>query len=107
MTDKPEVRPFVEVVPSKVGDVSAIGSAHAPFLYFEDAPAFGHLNGIISVTLTAARLFQGEGQTVLTDHVVTAHLRMNIPAARALRHALDGALLLAAPTPASDEAKVN
>ena len=45
----------VESIPSQQGGISAIGSAAAPFLYFENAPAFGTMNGIIKVTLTATR----------------------------------------------------
>ena len=37
------------------------------------------------------------GQTVSTDRVIVAHLRMNIPAALALKAAIEGALLLATP----------
>lgn len=65
MADDPNPKPPVEVIPSVQGGISAIGSAHAPFLYFEDASAFGVLN----------------------------------PAANALKAAIDGALLLAAPGP--------
>jgi len=78
--------------------VSEIGSAHAPFLYFEDASAFGHINGIIRVTLEATRLYPEAGEHgAKIERVVVGHLRMNIPAARSLRAALDGALFLAAP----------
>lgn len=92
--------PPVEIIPSLQGSLSALGSADAPFLYFENAPAFGTLNGILKVTLTATRdMVQPSGQ-ICSDHVVVAHLRMNAHAARALKAALDGALLLASP-PAS------
>jgi hypothetical protein len=77
--------------------VSAAGSAAAPMLYFEDAPTFGHMNGIIQVTLEAVRLYS-EPPGVKRERVVVAHMRMNIPAARSLRAALDGALLIAAPS---------
>ena len=90
--------PAVETLPSVEGGVSAIASAHAPFLCFEDAPAYGHLNGIIRVTLTASRDIPIPGaQKPGSDQVIVAHLRMNIPAAQALRAALHNALLLAAP----------
>ncbi|HEX3984503.1 MAG TPA: hypothetical protein VHX12_12470 [Acidisoma sp.] len=91
----------VENIPSLQGSVSALGSADAPFLYFENAPAFGTMNGIIKVTLTATRdmvLLNGQ---IASDHVVVAHMRMNVHAAKALKAALEGALLLASPS-ASD-----
>ena len=92
--------PIVEVIPSTQGNVSAIASAHAPFLYFENAPAFGHVNGIIRVTLTAARDMPVNNEPgVMADNVVVAHLRMNINAALALKFAIEGALLLANPAP--------
>jgi len=79
------------------------GSAHAPFLYFEEVPAFGHVNGVIRVTLEAVRLYSVTPGELTTDRVLVAHLRMNVRAALALKAALEGALLLAAPP--SSEAK--
>lgn len=92
--------PIVEVIPSTQGSVSAIASAHAPFLYFENAPAFGHIGGVIRVTLTASRdMPVNNEQKVMSDTVVVAHLRMNINAALSLKFAIEGALLLANPPP--------
>jgi hypothetical protein len=54
MADDPNTKTPVETIPSVSGGVSAIGSAHAPFLYFESAPAFGSLNGVIQITLESA-----------------------------------------------------
>ncbi|HWN52402.1 MAG TPA: hypothetical protein VNO18_21720, partial [Xanthobacteraceae bacterium] len=51
--DDPNPKLPVEIIPSMEGGISAIGSAHAPFLYFENASAFGHLNGVIQITLVA------------------------------------------------------
>lgn len=95
MTEKPNRPPPIT---SNLPPISDIASAHAPFLYFEDAPTFGHMNGIIQITLEALRMYSAApGEQVATDRVLIAHLRMNVPAARALRAAIDGALLLAAP----------
>jgi hypothetical protein len=101
MAQNPDVKPPVEVVPSVAGEISAIASAHAPFLYFDDATAFGHQNGIIRVTLEAARIMPAPGnpRAAVTDRVIVAHLRMNVPAALALKAAIEGALLLAAGAP--------
>jgi hypothetical protein len=71
---------------------------HAPFIFYENAPAFGFTNGIINITLSANRTIVGEGGAVINEQVVVAHLRGNVPAALSLRAALDNALLLAAPT---------
>jgi hypothetical protein len=98
MTEK-ELPIPVESIPSVQGGVSAIASADAPFLYFENAPAFGTMNGIIKVTLTATRDLPLPNNKIASDHVVVAHLRMNMAAARALKAALEGAILLASPSP--------
>jgi hypothetical protein len=94
MAEKPERDPMRDYPP-----ISELGSAHAPIIYFEDASAFGHINGMIRLTLEAARLYPATPDPgVRVDRVIVAHLRMNIPAARSLKKALEGALLLAAPS---------
>jgi hypothetical protein len=95
MVEETNARSPVEIIPSIEGGISAIASAHAPFLYFENAPAVGHLNGIIRITLTASRILPGDSAS--EDHVIIAHLRMNVPAAESLKTAIESALLLAAP----------
>jgi hypothetical protein len=71
---------------------------HAPFIFYEGAPAFGHTNGVINLTLSATRTCVGPDGGPKNDHVVVAYLRGNIQAAISLRQAIDAALLLAAPT---------
>ena len=79
-----------------------IASAQAPFVYFEDARTFGHLNGVVRITLEAGRIYPGApGERVKNDRVMVAHLRTSIAGARSLKAALEGALLLA--TPAKSE----
>ena len=102
MSDKDLPVP-IEAIPSHQGAVSGIASADAPFLYFENAPAFGTMNGIIKVTLTATRDMPLPHNKIASDHVVVAHLRMNMAAARALKSALEGALLLASPSPSETQ----
>ena len=98
MSDKEPPVP-VESIPSVAGGLSGLASAQAPFLYFENAPAFGTMNGILKVTLTATRDMPQANNKIASDHVVVAHLRMNMAAARALKTALEGAILLASPSP--------
>jgi hypothetical protein len=70
-------------------------AGQAPFIFFEGAPNFGFTNGVVNVTLAAARHLVKDGASV-TEAVAVAHLRCSIPAAMELRAAIDGALLLAA-----------
>jgi hypothetical protein len=92
------VAPQVETIPSVQHGISAIASAHAPFIYFEDAPAFGHRNGVIRITLTAGRdIPLPPAVEAGHDWVVVCHLRMSVFAALSLKSAIDRALLLGAP----------
>lgn len=98
MSDRSDVLRIVEIIPSVQGSVSAIASGVAPFIYFENAPFCGLLNGIGQVTLEANRLMGADAKGLLiTDRVIVAHLRGNIQAMKALRAALDGMILLAEP----------
>jgi hypothetical protein len=97
MADNPDARPKEGVV------IPVSDTAHAPFIFFEGAPAFGFTNGVVNITLSANRTWVGSGG-VVNDQVVVAYLRGNIPAALSLRQAIDSALLLAAPT---QEGKAN
>jgi hypothetical protein len=92
----------VENIPSVVGEISAIASANAPFLYFEGAPFFGMLNGVGKIAIEASRQISvGPGGTVLFDRVLVCHLVGNLQAMRALKGAIDGILLMAEPVPES------
>jgi hypothetical protein len=102
MPDEPAVHPPIrtENIPNTSGQISAIASANAPFIYFENAPFFGLLNGVGQISLSAGRpmVVTAEGP-IAGDIVLVAHLRGNLPAIRALRGALDGILLMAEPKP--------
>jgi hypothetical protein len=105
MSDQPNVTaPILQVVPRL--EVSDVASAHAPFLYIDGAPAWAYNTGIIGVTLEAIRLMTGEQQP-RQERVVVAHLRMSIPAAQALKAAIDGALFAAMPTAGGGDQKPN
>jgi hypothetical protein len=102
MSDESAVTPPVvtENIPAHAGQISAIGSANAPFIYFESASFFGLLDGVARMTLEANRLIAtGPDGRVAVDRVVVAHLRSSLPALRSLRAAIDGVLLMAEPTP--------
>lgn len=96
MTD--EAKPLTENMPARAGELSALASAHAPFLYFDRAPVFWFDAGVAHVTLEAVRHIPF-GNDVIHDRVIVAHLRMSFDAARLLRAALDGVLLAATPKP--------
>jgi hypothetical protein len=91
----------VENIPSIAGGISAVASAHAPVIYFEEALFFGVVNGVGKVAITTSRQIAStpDGGGVLVDRVIVAHLAGNIQAIRGLRAALDGILLMAEPKP--------
>ncbi|WFU26235.1 hypothetical protein QA649_08525 [Bradyrhizobium sp. CB1717] len=73
--------------------ISISSSERAPIIYFDGASCFGHHNGAIQIEL-AANLLMPVGAAVRVDVVQTAHLRCSVPAALALREALDKALAM-------------
>ena len=96
MANKP--KPRSENVAFRIHD-----TPHAPFIFYEVAPAFGFMNGVVNITLSANRTYAG-AEGAISEQVVVAYLRGNVQAALSLRQAIDSALLLAAPTP---EGKTN
>ena len=81
-----------------------IGGTHIPLaatplpvIYFDGAPTLSHLNGVIGVTLTVTANVPTGNDGVAIVASVAAFLKCSIPAAQALRAALDSALLLAQP----------
>jgi hypothetical protein len=68
-----------------------------PVIYFDNAPSLSAVNGIIGVTLVVTGNVPAPDGKVAMCASVVAHLKCSIPAAIALRSALDSALLLAAP----------
>jgi predicted HAD superfamily phosphohydrolase YqeG len=94
MADRPNRIKQVEIIPSLSGEVSALASANAPFLFFDGAPVFGMNNGIVNMSLEAAR-HTLVGDQVLTDRVVVAHLRTSLVGLQQLKKAIEGIELLA------------
>ncbi len=99
MSDKPTSKPPVETIPSVADGLSAIASAHAPFVFFDFAANFGFTNGIANITLEVVRHMSGGAidNTVMRDRVVVAHLRMGPGGLASLKHAISGIELLANP----------
>jgi hypothetical protein len=77
-----------------------------PVVYFDGVPSLSHLNGIIGVTLVVTGTVPSSDGNIIQVASVVAHLKCNIPAAMALRGALDSALLLAQPVE-NPEGKAN
>jgi hypothetical protein len=90
MADNPDPRPAQPIIPVS-------HAPHAPFIFYEGAPAFGFTNGVVNITLSANRASVGPNG-IVNEQVVVAYLRGNVQAALSLRDSLDKALLLAAPT---------
>lgn len=68
---------------------------HAPIVYFDGAPNFGNVNGVVNITLAASRHL-ADGTNIASDVIAVAYLRCSIQAAIDLRSAIDNALLLGA-----------
>ena len=68
----------------------------APFVYFEEAPNFGVMNGVCHISLATYRHTR-TNDGIKTDLVAVASLRGNVQSFLALKGAIDSALLLAAP----------
>ena len=78
----------------------------APFIYFDSAPTYGVIGGVVQVELTANLVHPTpDSQGTLTKVTWAAHLRCSPFAASALRDALNGALdMLTAAAPAPEKA---
>jgi hypothetical protein len=90
--------------PKQVSVPPLSDTPHAPLIFYENAPVFSFLNGVVNITLSASRSWIDANSNTVSDHVVVAYLRGNIQAALSLRAAIDQALLLAAPV---QEGKAN
>ena len=69
MADKPD-KPE-QIAPPKL---TITDSALAPYVFFDGAPSFGYLNGIVNVTLVAGRHLLKDGVPT-ADFVAVAYLR--------------------------------
>ena len=88
----------VENIPSIAGQISAVASASAPFLYFEDVIFCSLVGGVGKITLSASRqIAAGPNGTVLNDQVIVGHLVGNLAAMHALMRGLNSIALMAAP----------
>ena len=67
-------------------------TATAPVIFCDGAPAFGVLDGVVEVELSARCLNPKPDGSVACDLVCVAHLRMGLNAASNLRDALAKAL---------------
>lgn len=95
MSKKKAVAPAVPTAQQK--GVVVIDPSHAPIIFFDGAPNFGNNEGIINITLAAGRHMINDDK-IAFDAVAVAFLRCGIPAAIALRAAIDKALLIGMPT---------
>jgi len=65
----------------------------APFIYFDVAPAFGVVNGVIEIEVAARTLIPtAEGSSTQAELVTTGRLRCSPHAAVNLREGLDKAI---------------
>jgi hypothetical protein len=98
MTDETAPTPPVtENMPAEAGQISALASANAPFIFFDSASFYGWSQGSIAqLTLDATRLMAaGPDGRVAIDRVVVCHLRCGLPALRGLHAAIDAIIAMA------------
>ncbi|WP_294537124.1 hypothetical protein [uncultured Rhodoblastus sp.] len=76
--------------------LSLIGSASAPFVYFEGAPTFGFDGAIGNITLEAITHIATDDR-VVSERRVVAHLRMGAKGLASLKRAIESIELMANP----------
>jgi len=79
-------------------EFSKFSAETAPFVYFDGVMTAGVHHGTIQLELAAGTLVPTPDGKTTTVHVITGHLRCSPSAAASLRQAIDGVLLLLAPT---------
>ena len=77
-------------------------SGLAPFVYFDCAPVFGTLGGVIEVELAVRMLMPRTDNTVANEFQCAAHLRSSVQGAMQLRDALDKAIAMATKPPPNE-----
>ena len=101
-TPKPAV--VTEIIPSQAGQISALASANAPFIYFEAAPNFAWNGEVANITLEVARwVHVSDTEPPQVDRVTVAHLRMAPSALRALKTAIEGIEMLMKPAASGEK----
>ena len=93
MPDEPAVSPPIPQIP-----LSKVGSAIAPFIYFDGAPNFGFNDGVANITLEAI-IHTSVNGVIITERQTVAHLRMSSQGMARLKSAISGVELLANPAP--------
>jgi hypothetical protein len=76
--------------------LSQIGSANAPFIYFEGAPTFGFDGAVGNITLEAITHIATEDR-IVSERRVVAHLRMSAKGLASLKEAIESIELMANP----------
>jgi hypothetical protein len=76
--------------------LSQLGSANAPFIYFEGAPTFGFDGAIGNITLEAITHIATEDR-IVSERRVVAHLRMSAKGLASLKQAIESIELMANP----------
>lgn len=80
MTDKTE---------QKTETVRITDPHNVPITFFNQVVAAGHFNGVVNLTLGAARFSPTEAGAIDTDMIVAARLRMDMAGAVQMRDQLD------------------
>jgi hypothetical protein len=93
MSDKTNVSSPPDPIP-----LSDSASASAQLIYFDGAPSFGFNVGVANITLEAL-VYVADGNKILTQRKIVAHLRMSAQGLFNLKRAIEGIELLTQPAP--------
>ena len=85
-------------VPPNQISFSEIGSAIAPFIYFDGVPNFGFHDGVANLTLEAFSYVSIDDK-VVAQRVMVAQIRTSASGLAHLKSAIEGIELLAHPAP--------
>lgn len=91
---------LTELIPSQAGQISALGSMHAPIIFTDLVGTYGLDQdfAVANISLEAIR-HMPVGDKSIADRVIVAHLRMPLRTLRMLKETIQKIELMASPVP--------
>ncbi len=69
--------------------ISALGSANAATIFFDESAFFGAINGVGEIALSVTRYCDVHGSQVQSERVLVGHLRGSLQALKTLSYAVE------------------